>query len=37
MITAEQMGCYKPRLRAFEYMLDELGAADLPVVLGLGS
>jgi 2-haloacid dehalogenase len=26
VITAEQMGVYKPRLRAFEYMLDKLGA-----------
>jgi 2-haloacid dehalogenase len=25
IITAEQMGCYKPRLRAFEYMFDKLG------------
>jgi 2-haloacid dehalogenase len=27
VITAEQMGVYKPQLRAFEYMLDKLGAA----------
>jgi 2-haloacid dehalogenase len=27
IITAEQMGCYKPRLRAFEYMFDKLGVA----------
>ncbi|MBT2533362.1 haloacid dehalogenase type II [Arthrobacter sp. ISL-48] len=25
VITAEQMGVYKPRLRAFEYMFDKLG------------
>lgn len=25
IITAEQMGCYKPRLAAFEYMFDKLG------------
>src|SRR5450631_4024081 len=25
--TAEQAGAYKPRLRAFEYMLDQLGCA----------
>jgi 2-haloacid dehalogenase len=27
VITSEQMGVYKPRLRAFEYMLDKLGVA----------
>jgi 2-haloacid dehalogenase len=32
VITAEQMGCYKPRLRAFEYMLDKLGAAPGEIV-----
>jgi 2-haloacid dehalogenase len=32
LITAEQMGVYKPRLRAFEYMLDELGAAPDEIV-----
>ena len=26
VISAEQMGVYKPRLRAFEYMFDKLGA-----------
>ncbi|MFC9351863.1 haloacid dehalogenase type II [Arthrobacter sp. NPDC057013] len=25
IITAEQMGCYKPRLAAFEYMFEKLG------------
>ena len=25
IITAEQMGCYKPRLAAFEYLFDKLG------------
>jgi 2-haloacid dehalogenase len=25
IISAEQMGCYKPRLRAFEYMFEKLG------------
>ena len=29
---AEQMGVYKPRLRAFEYMLDKLGAAPDEIV-----
>ncbi len=32
VITAEQMGVYKPRLRAFEYMLDKLGAAPDDIV-----
>ncbi len=32
VITAEQMGVYKPRLRAFEYMLDQLGAAPDEIV-----
>jgi 2-haloacid dehalogenase len=32
LITAEQMGVYKPRLRAFEYMLDQLGAAPEEIV-----
>jgi 2-haloacid dehalogenase len=32
VITAEQIGAYKPRLRAFEYMLDKLGAAPDEVV-----
>jgi 2-haloacid dehalogenase len=32
VITAEQVGVYKPRLRAFEYMLDKLGAAPDEVV-----
>ncbi len=32
LITAEQMGVYKPRLRAFEYMLDQLGAAPDEIV-----
>lgn len=32
VITAEQMGVYKPRLRAFEYMLDKLGAAPDEIV-----
>jgi 2-haloacid dehalogenase len=32
VITAEQMRCYKPRLRAFEYMLDKLGAAPEEIV-----
>jgi 2-haloacid dehalogenase len=32
VITAEQMGVYKPRLGAFEYMLDKLGAAPDEVV-----
>jgi 2-haloacid dehalogenase len=27
VITAEQMGVYKPRLRAFEYLLEKLGVA----------
>ena len=32
VITAEQMGVYKPRLRAFEYMLDQLGVAPDEIV-----
>jgi 2-haloacid dehalogenase len=32
VITAEQMRVYKPRLRAFEYMLDKLGAAPDEIV-----
>ena len=32
LITAEQMGVYKPRLRAFEYLLDKLGAAPDEIV-----
>jgi 2-haloacid dehalogenase len=32
VITAEQMGVYKPRLRAFEYMFDKLGAAPDEIV-----
>jgi Haloacid dehalogenase-like hydrolase len=32
VITAEQMGAYKPRLRAFEFMLDQLGAAPDEIV-----
>ena len=32
VITAEQMGVYKPRLHAFEYMLDQLGAAPDEIV-----
>ena len=32
VITAEQMGVYKPRLRAFELMLDRLGAAPDEIV-----
>ncbi len=32
VITAEQMGVYKPRLRAFEYLLDKLGAAPDEIV-----
>lgn len=32
VITAEQMGVYKPRLRAFEYMLNKLGAAPDEIV-----
>ncbi|AEF40693.1 haloacid dehalogenase type II [Hoyosella subflava] len=32
VITAEQMGVYKPRLRAFEYMFDKLGAAPEEIV-----
>jgi 2-haloacid dehalogenase len=32
VITAEQMGVYKPRLRAFEYMLDKLGVAPDEIV-----
>jgi 2-haloacid dehalogenase len=32
VITAEQMGVYKPRLRALEYMLDKLGAAPDEIV-----
>jgi 2-haloacid dehalogenase len=32
VISAEQMGVYKPRLRAFEYMFDKLGAAPEEIV-----
>ena len=32
LITAEQMGVYKPRLRAFQYMLDKLGVAPDEIV-----
>ena len=32
VISAEQMGVYKPRLRAFEYMFDKLGAAPDEIV-----
>lgn len=32
VITAEQMGVYKPRLRAFQYMLDKLGVAPDEIV-----
>ncbi len=32
VITAEQMGVYKPRLRAFEYTLDKLGAEPHEIV-----
>ena len=32
VITAEQMRVYKPRLRAFEYLLDTLGAAPDEIV-----
>ncbi|MEO7023093.1 MAG: haloacid dehalogenase type II [Leifsonia sp.] len=32
VITAEQMGVYKPRLRAFEYMFDKLGVAPDEIV-----
>ena len=32
VISAEQMGVYKPRLRAFEYMLDKLGATPDEIV-----
>ena len=32
VITSEQMGVYKPRLRAFEYMLDELDVAPDEIV-----
>lgn len=32
VITAEQMGVYKPRMRAFEYMLEELAASPDEVV-----
>ena len=32
VITAEQMGVYKPRLHAFEYMLNKLGAAPDEIV-----
>jgi 2-haloacid dehalogenase len=32
VITAEQMGVYKPRLRAFEYTLDKLGVAPDEIV-----
>ena len=32
VITAEQMGVYKPRLRAFEYLFDKLGVAPDEIV-----
>ncbi len=32
VITAEEMGVYKPRLRAFEYMLDKLGVTPDEIV-----
>jgi 2-haloacid dehalogenase len=32
VISAEQMGVYKPRLHAFEYMFDKLGAAPDEIV-----
>lgn len=32
VISAEQMGVYKPRLRAFEYMFDKLGATPDEIV-----
>ena len=32
IISAEQMGCYKPRLRAFEYMFDKLGVTPDEIV-----
>ncbi len=32
IITAEQMGCYKPRLAAFEYMFDKLGVTPDEIV-----
>jgi 2-haloacid dehalogenase len=32
IISAEQMGVYKPRLRAFEYMFDKLGASPDEIV-----
>ncbi|MEU4341277.1 haloacid dehalogenase type II [Nocardia sp. NPDC023852] len=32
VITAEQMGVYKPRLRAFEYMFDKLGVTPEDIV-----
>jgi 2-haloacid dehalogenase len=32
VITAEEMGVYKPRLRAFEYTLDKLGVAPDEIV-----
>ena len=32
VISAEQMGVYKPRLRAFEYMFDKLGVAPEEIV-----
>ncbi|MET9871791.1 HAD-IA family hydrolase, partial [Streptomyces sp. NPDC006386] len=32
LITAEQMGLYKPRAGAFEYLLDKLGAAPDEIV-----
>ena len=32
VITAEQMGVYKPRLRAFEYMFDKLGVTPDEIV-----
>jgi 2-haloacid dehalogenase len=32
IITAEQMGCYKPRLAAFEYMFEKLGVTPDEIV-----
>jgi 2-haloacid dehalogenase len=32
VITAEEMGVYKPRLRAFEYTLDKLGVTPDEIV-----
>ncbi|WP_248502112.1 hypothetical protein [Streptomyces sp. D2-8] len=32
MITAEEIGVYKPRLRAFAYTLDKLGVAPDEIV-----